>query len=267
MAFPALLARPSPAPARTPPTSFWNTAGLRRHLALLLAGTAALLAAAAPAAGADSFSRQRDAMVEEQIRARGVAQTEVLQAMEQVPRHLFAPRAVQDQAYLDQPLALGQGRSIYQPYIVALMTELLELDRDDKVLEVGTGSGYHAAVLARIARQVYSIEIDPGVAQTAMRRLGELGYRNVQVRVGDGYQGWSDWAPYDAILLSAAPPTIPQPLIDQLRVGGKMVVPLGGFIQDLLVITKTADGLERRRVIPVRLSPMTGRVRDGHRRR
>ncbi len=240
---------------------------MRRAVALLLAAGTLLLAAVAPAAAADALSRQRATMVEEQIRARGVAQAEVLKAMEQVPRHLFAPRSVQDQAYLDQPLPLGQGRSIYQPYIVALMTELLELDRNDKVLEVGTGSGYHAAVLARIARQVYSIEINPGVAQNAVRRLSELGYRNVQVRVGDGYQGWSDWAPYDAILLSAAPPHIPQPLIDQLRVGGKMVVPLGGFIQDLLVITKTADGLERRRVIPVRLSPMTGRVRDGHRRR
>jgi protein-L-isoaspartate(D-aspartate) O-methyltransferase len=119
-------------------------------------------------------------------------------------------------------------------------------------------------VLSRIARQVYSIEIDPGVAQDAIRRLAELGYRNVQVRVGDGYQGWSAWAPYDAILLSAAPPDIPRPLLDQLRVGGKMVAPVGGFFQDLLVITKTADGLEKRSVIPVRLAPMRGKVRDGH---
>jgi protein-L-isoaspartate(D-aspartate) O-methyltransferase len=228
---------------------------------------AALLAVAAPAAGADPFAELRRTMVEEQIRARGVVQPEVLRAMEEVPRHLFAPRAVREEVYLDQPLALGQGRSIYQPYIVALMTELLDLDRNDKVLEVGTGSGYHAAVLSRVARQVFSIEIDAGVAQEAMRRLAELGYRNVQVRVGDGYQGWSEWAPYDAILLSAAPQHIPQPLIDQLRVGGKMVVPLGGFIQDLLVITKTADGLERRRVIPVRLSPMRGKAGDGPRRR
>jgi protein-L-isoaspartate(D-aspartate) O-methyltransferase len=203
-------------------------------------------------------------MVEEQIRARDITQPEVLRAMEQVPRHLFAPRAVQDQAYLDQPLPLGQGRSIYQPYIVALMTQLLDLDRDDKVLEVGTGSGYHAAVLSRIAREVYSIEIDPGVAQDAIRRLALLGYRNVEVRVGDGYQGWSAWAPYDAILLSAAPPDIPKPLLDQLRVGGKMVAPVGGFFQDLLVITKTADGLEKRSIIPVRLAPMRGKVRDGH---
>lgn len=240
---------------------------MTRRPAVLAAGFAIALAVALPAGGADSFTRQRRDMVEGQIRARGVAKPEVLKAMEQVPRHLFAPRSVQEQAYLDQPLPLGQGRSIYQPYIVALMTELLDLDHDDKVLEVGTGSGYHAAVLARVARQVYSIEIDPVVAQTAIRRLGELGYRNVQVRVGDGYQGWADWAPYDAILLSAAPPHIPQPLLDQLRVGGIMVAPVGGFFQDLQVITKTADGLETRRVIPVRLSPMTGKVRDGHRRR
>jgi protein-L-isoaspartate(D-aspartate) O-methyltransferase len=232
--------------------------------ATLAALAGALLTAAVPLSGADPFAGQRRSMVEDQIRGRGVAQVEVLRAMEQVPRHLFAPRDLQEEAYRDEALALGEGRTIYQPYVVALMTELLELDRNDKVLEVGTGSGYHAAVLARVARQVYSIEIDRGVAQEAMRRLSDLGYRNVQVRVGDGYQGWSEWAPYDAILLSAAPKTIPQPLIDQLRVGGKMVVPLGGFIQDLLVITKTADGLERRRVIPVRLSPMTGRVRDGH---
>ncbi|HEX5758513.1 MAG TPA: protein-L-isoaspartate(D-aspartate) O-methyltransferase [Thermoanaerobaculia bacterium] len=231
-------------------------------------GALALLLAAPLAAAADPFARPRRDMVAEQIRARGVAQPDVLRAMEQVPRHLFAPRALQEQAYADSALSLGSGRSIYQPYIVAVMTELLDLDRDDKVLEVGTGSGYHAAVLSRIARQVYSIEIDPGTAQQAIRRLGELGYRNVEVRVGDGYQGWQAWAPYDAILLSAAPPgRVPQPLLDQLRVGGKMVAPIGEFFQDLLVITKTADGLEKRSVIPVVVSPMTGRVRDVHRQR
>lgn len=228
---------------------------------------AALLFAGAPAAAADPFARSRREMVEQQIRSRGIVQPDVLRAMEQVPRHLFAPRPLQEQAYADEALAVGAGRSIYQPYIVAMMTQLLDLDRNDKVLEVGTGSGYHAAVLSRVARQVYSIEIDAGVAQQAIRRLGELGYRNVEVRVGDGYLGWPAWAPYDAILLSAAPPHIPQPLLDQLRVGGKMVVPVGEFFQDLLVITKTADGLEKRSVIPVVLSPMRGKVRDVHRPR
>ncbi|MGH9363521.1 MAG: protein-L-isoaspartate(D-aspartate) O-methyltransferase [Thermoanaerobaculia bacterium] len=239
----------------------------KRPAAVLIGLAAAVLSASAPLSGADPYLRERRSMVEDQIRGRGVEQAEVLRAMEQVPRHLFAPRALQAEAYLDQPLSLGEGRTIYQPYIVALMTELLGLDRDAKVLEVGTGSGYHAAVLSRIARQVYSIEIDPLAAQLAIRRLGELGYRNVEVKVGDGYQGWQAWAPYDAILLSAAPPRIPQPLLDQLRVGGKMVAPIGEFFQDLLVITKTADGLEKRSIIPVVLSPMTGRVRDVHRQR
>jgi protein-L-isoaspartate(D-aspartate) O-methyltransferase len=143
------------------------------------------------------------------------------------------------------------------------MTSLLDLHPGDRVLEVGTGSGYHAAVLSRIARQVYSIEIDAPVAAQAQKRLSALNYHNVEIRVGDGYQGWPEKAPFDAILLSAAPPRIPKPLIDQLRVGGKMVVAEGGFIQDLLVITKTKDGVEKRTVIPVRLSPMTGKVRDG----
>jgi len=146
---------------------------------------------------------------------------------------------------------------------VALMTSLLDLQKGDKVLEVGTGSGYHAAVLARMAREVYSVEIVPPVASQARQRLQTLGYHNIEIRVGDGYQGWPDKAPFDAILLSAAPPHIPKLLIDQLRVGGRMVVPVGGLLQDLLVITKTEDGIEKRTVIPVRLTLMTGKVRDG----
>jgi protein-L-isoaspartate(D-aspartate) O-methyltransferase len=201
--------------------------------------------------------------VEEQIRPRGVTDRKVLDAMAAVPRHLFVPRSEQDRAYDDLALPLGAGRTVYQPYIVALMTKLLDIDSRDRVLEVGTGSGYHAAVLSRLARRVYSIEINRPVASQAEKRLQHLGYNNVEIRVGDGYQGWPEEAPFDAILLSAAPPHIPKPLIDQLRVGGKMVVAEGDFIQDLLVITKTKDGVERRTVIPVRLAPMTGRVRDG----
>lgn len=211
---------------------------------------------------AGDLAAQRKTMVEE-LRRRGITKPDVLAAMEQVPRHLFVPDEVRPQAYSDTPLSIGGGRSVYQPYVVALMTSLLELKKGDKVLEVGTGSGYHAAVLARIAREVYSVEIVETVASQASKRLSVLGYHNVSVRVGDGYQGWPDEAPFDAILLSAAPPHIPKPLIDQLRVGGHMVVPVGGFFQDLLVITKAADGIETRTVIPVRLSPMTGKVRDG----
>jgi protein-L-isoaspartate(D-aspartate) O-methyltransferase len=228
-------------------------------LALLLAATAL------PAlVSGEDFGLQRREMVDLQIRKRGIQERAVLQAMEQVPRHLFVPESIRPKAYLDEALPIGPGRAIYQPYVVALMTKLLDLDRGDRVLEVGTGSGYHAAILSRIAKEVYSIEIDSAVASQARQRLAALGYFNINVRHGDGYQGWPDKAPFDAILLSAAPPKLPKPLLDQLRVGGRMVVPVGGsFFQDLLVITKTADGLEKRTVIPVRLTPMTGRVRDG----
>ena len=214
-------------------------------------------------ASAQDYGLQRRAMVDEQIRQRGIREREVLKAMEQVPRHLFVPESVRSKAYEDAALAIGPGRAIYQPYVVALMTSLLDLDRGDKVLEVGTGTGYHAAILSRIAREVYSIEIDSTAAAQASKRLAGLGYPNVFVRHGDGYQGWVEKGPFDAILLSVAPPRVPKPLIDQLRVGGKMVVPVGGFFQDLLVITKTADGLEKRTVIPVRVAPMAGKVRDG----
>jgi len=236
-----------------------------RRLPLLLLGLA-LFSLATARLVADNFEELRKQMVEKQVRQRGVTQTEVLAAMDYVPRHLFVPDSQRPNAYSDQPIQVGQGRAIYQPYVVALMTQLLELKKGQKVLEVGTGSGYQAAVLSRVAREVYSIEIDPVVASQASKRLGVLGYHNIVVRIGDGYQGWPENAPFDAILLSAAPPKIPKPLLDQLKQGGKMVAPVGGFFQDLQVITKTADGLEKRTVIPVRLSPMTGQVQDGKQR-
>lgn len=242
---------------------------MKRPIAVLFL-TLLLAAAAPPWAGSaaaeekdkDSFAAQRRTMVEE-LRRRGITKPEVLAAMEQVPRHLFVPESVRAQAYSDNPLSLGDGRSIYQPYVVALMTSLLELKKGDKVLEVGTGTGYHAAVLSRIAREVYSMEIVQTVASQASKKLSVLGYHNVEVLVGDGYQGSAENGPFDAIILSAAPTEIPKQLFKQLRVGGRMVAPVGGFFQDLLVITKAADGLETRKVIPVRLSPMTGKVRDG----
>lgn len=226
-------------------------------------GVAVLIVSFPLMAREDSWARLRRSMVNEQIRQRGVLEPSVLAAMEQVPRHLFVPPSEQQRAYEDKPLPFDNGRTIYQPYLVALMTSLLDLNGSKRVLEVGTGSGYHAAVLSRIARQVYSIEISEPVANQAGKRLAAMGYHNVEIRVGDGYQGWPEKAPFDAILLSAAPPRIPKPLLDQLKVGGRMVVAEGGFIQDLLVITRTADGIEKRTVIPVRLSPMTGKVRDG----
>jgi protein-L-isoaspartate(D-aspartate) O-methyltransferase len=248
----------------------------RRIAALLLALflTAVALPPAGPAVAAaatapedkekdkETFAAQRRTMVEE-LRRRGITKPEVLAAMEQVPRHLFVPEGVRAQAYSDNPLSLGDGRSIYQPYVVALMTSLLELKKGDKVLEVGTGTGYHAAVLSRIAREVYSIEIIQPVASQASKKLSVLGYHNVEVLMGDGYQGSAENGPFDAIILSVAPPEIPKALFKQLRVGGRMVAPVGGFFQDLLVITKAADGLETRKVIPVRLSPMTRKAPNG----
>ncbi len=226
-------------------------------LALLL-----VLGGMFPAGAEDLWAAQRRSMVE-RLRQRGITQPEVLAAMEKVPRHLFVPESLRAQAYADEVLPLGPGRTIYEPHVVALMTSLLDLQKGDKVLEVGTGSGYHTAVLARLAREVHSVEIVPPVASQARQRLQALGYHNIEIRVGDGYQGWSEKGPFDAILLAIAPPHIPEPLINQLRVGGRMVVPVGGLFQDLLVITKTANGLQKRTVIPVKLEPMKGKVRDG----
>ncbi|MBV8200881.1 MAG: protein-L-isoaspartate(D-aspartate) O-methyltransferase [Acidobacteria bacterium] len=203
--------------------------------------------------------RQRQQMVERQIRARGVTSAPVLAAMEQVPRHLFVPSSERDQAYEDHPLPIGGGQTISQPYVVALMTALLELPPRSKVLEVGTGSGYQAAVLSRVAGQVYSIEIVPELGARARETLSRLGYANVEVRVGDGYRGWPEAAPFDGILLTAAPQAVPPPLVAQLKPGGRMVLPVGGFDQDLIVLTKNPDGtVKQEKVLPVRFVPMTG---------
>jgi protein-L-isoaspartate(D-aspartate) O-methyltransferase len=202
-------------------------------------------------------------MVQKQIVGRGVHQSAVLRAMESVPRHLFIPEDQRDQAYGDSPVPIGWNQTISQPYIVAFMTQLLELDRGDKVLEIGTGSGYHAAVLSQVAGEVYTIEIIEELGKRARNTLRELGYKNVHVLVGDGYKGWPEEAPFDAIILTAAPPKDPpQPLIDQLKMGGRMVVPVGGFVQDLLLITKTPNGNKRETVAPVRFVPMTGEVQQ-----
>ncbi len=235
----------------------------RAAAALLAASLAGAGAAPLAAAPADPYREQRQEMVEQQVRGRGIDDPAVLAAMAEVPRHLFVAEADVATAYADRAVAIGYGQTVSQPYVVALMTSLLGLDHDDRVLEIGTGSGYHTAVLSRVAGRVYSMEIIEPMARQAQRRLASLGYDNVEIRVGDGYKGWPEEAPFDAIILTAAPPRIPQPLIDQLKVGGRMVVPVGGYIQDLQVIDKTADGLQKRTVIPVRLQPMTGQVREG----
>jgi protein-L-isoaspartate(D-aspartate) O-methyltransferase len=232
----------------------------RRRLGVALAALFAVVSLSDVPAGAqgDSWVQERRAMVDQQIAERGIRQPEVLRAMEAVPRHQFVPNEQRERSYGDFPLPIGWGQTISQPYVVALMTELLDLDKDDKVLEIGTGSGYHAAVLSRVAGEVYTIEIIDDLGRQAESTLSQLGYRNVHVRVGDGYQGWPEKAPFDAIILTAAPTRIPQPLLDQLKVGGRMVVPVGSFLQDLQLITKTANGIERRTVAPVRFVPMTG---------
>jgi len=205
------------------------------------------------------FQKLRDQMVEEQIIGRGVRDPKVIEAMQKVPRHKYVPENLQSLAYDDTPLPIGEGQTISQPYIVAYMTEALELKGGEKVLEVGTGSGYQAAVLAEIAKEVYSIEIIESLALSADERLKRLRYRNIQVRHGDGYQGWPEHAPFDAIIVTAAADHIPQPLVDQLKVGGRMVIPLGEWYQELVLIKKRPDGtIEKHHLIPVRFVPMTG---------
>jgi len=197
-------------------------------------------------------------MVREQIEARGVRDPRVLAAMRKVPRHLFVPPKFQPLAYTDSPLPIGYDQTISQPYIVAFMTEALQLKPEDRVLEIGTGSGYQAAVLAEPTREVYSIEIVEPLAKEAAERLLSLGYRNIHVRAGDGYRGWPEAAPFDAIIVTAAPTHVPAPLLDQLREGGRLVLPLGRGIQDLVRIQKTSHGLKRETLLPVLFVPMVG---------
>lgn len=201
---------------------------------------------------------RRSRMVDAQIEARGIHDGRVLDAMRSVPRHLFVPERVREQAYEDYPLPIGAQQTISQPYIVALMTSLLELHGKERVLEIGTGSGYQAAVLSRLAGEVYTVEILESLSKNAQKTIAGLGYDNIHFRVGDGYAGWPEAAPFDGILVTAAPEKVPQPLLDQLKTGGKLVIPVGSFFQDLLVITKTPTGIEKRNVIPVRFVPMTG---------
>ena len=209
----------------------------------------------------DADARRRTTMVETQIAARGVRDPRVLAAMRKVPRHLFVEPAERARAYEDHPLPIAGSQTISQPYIVALMTELLGLPEHARVLEIGTGSGYQSAVLGEIADEVYSIEILPELALASARKLTELGYKNVTVREGDGYRGWPEHAPFDGIIVTAAPESVPQPLIEQLAPGGRMVIPVGTFFQELKVFTRGADGrITEQSIIPVRFVPMTGEI-------
>ncbi len=194
----------------------------------------------------------------EHIRSRGVEQQRLLDAMATVPRHLFVPEELRDEAYSEHSLSIGWGEFISEPYLSARMIELLELEGNERVLEIGTGSGYDAAVLSRIAKQVYTIEITDELAERAREKIDQIGYDNIELRIGDGYLGWPEEGPFDAIILTAAPPSVPETLLQQLKVSGRMVVPVGRFFQDLMLITKLPDGSERRTVMPIRLKQMKG---------
>lgn len=210
------------------------------------------------------FDSSRYAMVKDQIERRGIRDRAVLHALLQVPRHLFVEPDYLSQAYSDSALPIKENQTISQPYIVALMTQSAMLNAGDRVLEIGTGSAYQAAVLAEIVEEVYTIEIVKSLARTVDEKLKKLGYKNVTVRHGDGYRGWQEKAPFDAILITAAAPRIPQLLIDQLKVGGRMVLPLGKTkgSQDLIVLTKLEDGnLKEQFIAAVVFVPMTGEIR------
>jgi len=217
------------------------------------------------AATPEDQAAARARMVADQIEARGVKDAAVLRALRTVPRHELVPPEMRPFAHLDRPLPIGEDQTISQPYIVALMTELARVESTSRVLEVGTGSGYQAAVLAEIATEgtIYTIEIVAPLARRAAADLARLGYTNIEPREGDGYVGWPEAAPFDAIIVTAAPPRVPQPLLDQLKVGGRLVIPVGVQTQELKVITRTRRGYREERVVPVRFVPMTGRAQGG----
>ncbi len=226
----------------------------------LLAATA-VSCAEAPGQDAASLARAREAMVAGQIEARGVRDAKTLLAMRKVERHLFVPAHLAGEAYADHPLPIGHGQTISQPYIVAFMTEALSLRGGERVLEIGTGSGYQAAVLSQIAASVFTIEIVAPLAAEAKERLARLGCTNVEVRAGDGYLGWPEQAPFDAVIVTAAAPRIPEPLKEQLKDGGRLILPVGDEYQELIVVTRRGARFDRKSVLPVRFVPMTGTVR------
>jgi protein-L-isoaspartate(D-aspartate) O-methyltransferase len=225
---------------------------------------AALMAAAcgAPQADQDSdLSAARRRMVAEQMRARDIKDARVLEVMARVPRHRFVPDDVRDLAYADHPLPIGHGQTISQPYIVAFMTEALDVQTGHKVLEIGTGSGYQAAILGELAREVYTMEIVAPLAESARATLASLGYTNVHVRAGNGFAGWPEQAPFDRIMVTAAPDEVPPALVEQLKVGGMMAIPVGVGDQELRIMRRTAAGMETIKTLPVRFVPMTGKTR------
>ena len=247
------------------PRSTHDRAPMCAGLVLVLTVTSACGGAASTAQtspGQDSFAGLRDNMVASQIERRGVTDPRVLEAMRRVPRHRFVPQALESRAYDDTPLPIGDDQTISQPYVVAYMTAALQLGESGRVLEIGTGSGYQAAVLAEVAGEVFTIEIVPSLAERSATLLDELGYDNVTTRTGDGYRGWPEAAPFDAIIVTAAPDHVPPALVEQLQVGARLVIPVGQMFQELRIVTKTDDGSVVERDLPVRFVPMTGEARD-----
>jgi protein-L-isoaspartate(D-aspartate) O-methyltransferase len=204
----------------------------------------------------NGFEIQRERMAREQLELRGIKDKAVLSAMRKVERQLFVPSDLAKFAYADGPLPIGYDQTISQPYIVAYMTEAAMLEPEDSVLEIGTGSGYQAAILAEIVSKVYTIEIIEPLAQSAKKRLKTLGYDNIKVKLGDGYKGWKEFAPYEVIIVTAAPPAIPDLLLGQLAIGGRMVIPIGSVYQELYLITRTETGYDKQALLPVRFVPM-----------
>jgi protein-L-isoaspartate(D-aspartate) O-methyltransferase len=209
--------------------------------------------------GQEQYPVQRENMVKTQLENRGISDKVTLKAMSSVPRHEFVPGRLKNRAYEDGPLPIGEGQTISQPYMVAFMTQSLDLKSDSKVLEIGTGSGYQAAVLAEIVDSVYTIEIVKKLGLQAKEKLKELGYTNVNVKIGDGYHGWPEKSPFDAIIVTAGAETIPPALIDQLKEGGRLIIPQGGknSVQQLVLATKSGDGLKTKELLPVRFVPFT----------
>ena len=227
---------------------------------MLLAGCSVTPGDGAPKE--DSWADARDRMVSQQLAKRGVADVRVLAAMRRVLRHELVPEGLRRHAYEDRPLPIGFGQAISQPYVVAAMSEAIALSGGEKVLEVGTGSGYQAAVLAELGATVYSIELEPELAERARRDLVRLGYKDVHVRTGDGYRGWPEHAPFDAVIVTAAPNHVPPALVEQLAVGGRMILPVGEFEQDLLLLRKDEAGVHREVLMGVRFVPMRGEAQE-----
>jgi protein-L-isoaspartate(D-aspartate) O-methyltransferase len=236
-------------------------------MAVNISVSAALLAFAVACAAngmgqqqeARGFDAERRRMVDDQLRARDISDPRVLDAMRRVPRHEFVPADRRAQAYVDSPLPIGHGQTISQPYIVAFMTQALDVRPEHKVLEIGTGSGYQAAVLAALAQEVYTIEIVAPLAERARETLARLGYRNIHTRLGNGYLGWPDDAPFDRVMVTAAPDEVPPALVEQLKIGGLMAIPVGTFVQELRILRRTTTGTETLSTLPVRFVPMTGK--------